>query len=71
MKPHRKFPMSQLLTVKEIGGVRFTMYVMDDLNDEELQQQFTYYKDREDYEYLAEIVAEAARRELKLRQKNV
>jgi hypothetical protein len=63
--------MSQLLTVKEIGGVRFTMYVMDDLNDEELQQQFTYYKDREDYEYLAEIVAEAARRELKLRQKNV
>jgi hypothetical protein len=58
MKSLRKYPHSQLMTVKEFSGVRLIMYIVDDLTDEELLDQFTYYFRKQDFEYVAVLAAE-------------
>lgn len=63
---NRKYKLSQRFVVKEIGGSQVLMYVVEDLTDEEIQDQFIYYLDKEDYEYCDALKAEAKVRGFKL-----
>ena len=63
----RRSVLSKKIQVKNIGDALVTLYMFEDLTDEELSTQFNYYLDREDFEYLQEIVAEATLRGLKFK----
>lgn len=57
--------------VKVFGTSSYvTKYIFDDLSDEELTKQFYYYLDREDFEYLEEVIAEATLRNMKFKVNN-
>lgn len=62
----RRFPLSQLLKVKTVGGQQIMVYVFEDLTNDMLQDQFRHYLEREDYDYLTELKAEADLRGIRL-----
>lgn len=65
MTRNRKYWFSQYFHVKDLGGVQMLMPVFDDLTDSQLAKQYAYYFEREDYDYLAHIVAEGNLRGIK------
>lgn len=65
----RKFRLSKKSVVIEVAGSHMLMYVFSDLTTEDLQRQFNHYHEKEDYEYLDEIKAEARLRGIKLKSK--
>lgn len=69
MKTGRKYWFSQKYEVKDIGGELMLLPVVSDLSDTDLRRQFEYFFEREDYEYLAYLVAEAKLRGIKLKNK--
>lgn len=67
MSQQRKYKLSQLWTAVEVSGIMVQMYQFNDLSDQDLQAQHEYYFEREDYEYLAQIKAEADSRNIILK----
>lgn len=64
---HRINKLSQKFKLVKVADDYILMAVMDDLSDEELRDQFAYYLNREDFEYLEQIVAEATLRGIKFK----
>lgn len=68
-QPPRKYgPFSQVLVEHKLptGHIIYMPYV-EDLSNEHLQEAFVYWLDRQDYEYLSHLSAEATRRGFKLK----
>lgn len=65
----RKYWFSKCYVVKDIGAGAMLMPVVSDLSDTDLHKQYEYYLIREDYEYLAVLVAEASLRGVELKNK--
>lgn len=61
----RRYPISKLMVLKEVAGNPVLLYVLSDLSDSDLKTQFYYYLEKEDFEYLEQIVAEATLRGIK------
>lgn len=68
----RKYWFSQRFEVKDIGGEPMLFVVTGDLSDTDLRRQFEYYLEKENFEYLEHLVAEATLRGIKFKvSKNI
>lgn len=69
MKPTRHHShFSQLFVEKKLpGGATIFIPYVADLSDEQLQEAFEYWLDREDYEYMQHLSAEASHRGIALK----
>ncbi len=60
----RRTPLSQRFKISTVEGLTFTQFLFDDLDDKGLQLQFDHYVETEDFDYCAELVAEATSRSI-------
>lgn len=67
MSQQRKNKLAKLWTTMPVGDQQVQVHVFKDLTDQDLQEQFTFYHEREDWEYLAELKAEADSRGIVLK----
>jgi hypothetical protein len=58
----RKYRLSKMYTFVDVAGNKILMPVFSDLSDEDLRTQFNFYLEREDFEYMEQVVGEAALR---------
>ena len=61
----RKYVLAKRLEAKMIADTPVILYLFDDLDDGDLRQQFDHYLERDDFEYLEQIVGEAKLRGIK------
>lgn len=65
----RKYKISKLFHLVKVADDYMLMPLFDDLTDKELRKQFDYYLEREDFDYLEQIVGEATLRGIKFEVK--
>lgn len=66
----RKYKLSQMFHAKDIAGTMMILPVFSDLDNDELQEQFEFYLERENFEYLEQLVGEATFRGIKFKVKS-
>lgn len=66
-KMPRKHSYSERFKVINVEGLAVTVYVTDDLTDEELAEHFCTALNKENYEYCEALAAEAAHRSIELK----
>ena len=69
MSVKRRYWFSKKYEIKDVEGHLVTMAVFRDLSDEDLKKQYRYFIERDDFEYLYELKAEADMRGISLIKK--